>query len=285
MSSPVRSAAVLCVLCASAFASDLKIVTTSKSSPSGMSSTHTEYFSGARSRTEWRDVSGGESIPGGPLTFTSGPRRALIWQCDELRLVDLNLDSREYTRRDLDKRGRSKAVKAPPSAQTGDRGTLEIYIDVVDTGERKQMFGHTARHIVTHERRVATPGSCNQSSQTEIDGWYADLKIPAHACTAPQRSTSAVSVLTSANCLGKLDVHRTGPSDLGYPLKLKRTMRTTYKLPDGMEKEFVHTSEIEVTELSDLPLDAALFEVPDGFKQVPALDDHSLIPRFVAVRQ
>ena len=56
-------------------------------------------------------------------------------------------------------------------------GTLKIWIENIDTGERKEIFGHTARHIITREKRIAGPGACSKPSLSETDGWYIDGSV------------------------------------------------------------------------------------------------------------
>ena len=46
-------------------------------------------------------------------------------------------------------------------------GTLQIWIENIDTGERKEMFGHMAMHIITREKRIAGPGACSKPSESE----------------------------------------------------------------------------------------------------------------------
>lgn len=50
--------------------------------------------------------------------------------------------------------------------------TVNVYLDTVDTGERREEFGHTARHLITRERRIAQAGACSGNSGVDKDGWY-----------------------------------------------------------------------------------------------------------------
>lgn len=287
--------ALLVVLSGLAPATDLKIVTTfhSGSGPQAIPPTvDTRYFHDSRSRGDSRGVAGYAAHPGDKPIYTWGPRQAFIEQCDARRSLMLNLDAREYTSSELDERGIPKGLK--PSVvrhSEAASGTLEIFIDSVDTGERKEMFGHTARHIVTHERRVASPESCQQNMSSETDGWYIDLDVPSTSChaaapkTAARKGATAVlSVVFSSCSQQKLEVHRTGNAETGFPLKLTTTMRTRLVQPDGSQREFSSTVESEVTELSEAPLDPALFEVPAGFKLVAKLNTQSPVPTMVAMR-
>jgi hypothetical protein len=200
----------------------------------------------------------------------------------------LNLDAREYTSTELDERGIPKGWKPAPVQHTESaKGSVEIFIESVDTGERKEMFGHTARHVVTQERRLATPESCQPSMSSEADGWYIDLDVPSFSChpgNTARRGSTAIAVLGSSSCLQKLEVHRTGVTENGFPVKLTTTTHTSVVLPDGSLKEYANTFEAVVTELSEAPLDPALFEVPSGFKLGAKMNTQPPAPTMVAVR-
>ena len=193
-STALRVPALLAVFCGLASATDLKIVT-SLHSGSGSQvappSTFTRYFQGSRSRTDSRSSAGHALHPGDKPVYTWGPREAFIQQCDARRSLTLNLDAREYTSHELDERGVPKGYKPPviPRKEPA-KGSVEIFIDSVDTGERKEMFGHTARHIITQERRVASPDDCQHSMSSETDGWYIDLNVPSGTCYALPHRTS-----------------------------------------------------------------------------------------------
>lgn len=281
--------ALLVIFCGIASATDRKIVTSQHSgsgSQAAPPSIITRYFHDSRSRIDSRSVAGHAAHPGDKPVYTWGPRQAFIQQCDARRSLMLNLDAREYTSTELDERGIPKGFKpAVIQHRKPARGAVEIFIDSVDTGERQELFGHTARHVVTHERRVASPESCQQGMSSETDGWYIDLDVPSSSChSAPHKSSTSVSFLTSSSCLQqKLEVHRTGVTEAGFPVKLTTTTHTSLAQPDGSEKEYTNTFESEVTELSDAPLDPALFEVPNGFKLVAKLNTQPPIPTMVAI--
>jgi hypothetical protein len=271
-----------------ACASDLKIVSTSRSPTNGHLSTVTRYTQGQRPRTEWRNESGRAGKPGEPANYSYGPPRATIFQCDMHRVLELNLQDHEYTLHELDDQGRPKGAKPIPISTRASGGTLTIDVETIDTGERKQIFGRTARHVIRHEKRVAGPGACGQSGETESDGWYTDLEEQ-NGCMATPKACAgvAIAVLSTGGsvCRDKIEVHGTGTTPMGFPLKLKTTSRDVTVLPDGTSKEVTGTFENEVTELSEEPLDPALFELPGGFTQATTLKDQPPVPASVAIRQ
>jgi len=285
-----RIFALLAIFCGLASATDLKIVT-SQHSDSGPQaappSIITRYFHDSRSRSDSRSVAGHALHPGDKPVYTWGPRQAFIQQCDARRSLMLNLDAREYTSHELDEHGVAKGFKpAVIEHKEPAKGSVEIFIDSVDTGERKEMFGHTARHIVTRERRVASPDSCQHSMSTETDGWYIDLDVPSVSCHAvpPRASTAVLSVSSSSCSQQKIEVHHTGNAETGFPVKLTATTHATLTQPDGSQKDYTNTFESEVTELSEAPIDPALFEVPAGFKLVSKLNTQPPVPTMVALQ-
>jgi hypothetical protein len=284
-----RIFALLAIFCGLASAADLKIVTSQHSGAGPQASPPsiiTRYFHDSRSRSDSRSLAGHALHPGDKTLYTWGPRQAFIEQCDARRSLMLNLDAREYTSTELDERGVPKDHNpvAVPHKKPG-RGSLEILIDSVDTGERKEMFGHTARHIIAHERRIASPDSCQQSMSSDTDGWYIDLDLPSNSCySAPHKASTSVGFLTSSCSQLKLEVHRTGVAERGFPVMLTTTTHATLTQPDGSQKEYTNTYESEVTELSEAPLDPALFEVPAGFKLVSKLNTQPPVPTMVALQ-
>jgi hypothetical protein len=185
----------------------------------------------------------------------------------------LDLDAREYTRIALDESGVMAGVRPvalPPKPTPG--GILTVTLDTVDTGERREMFGHTTRHIITRETRVASPGACSQSSEEERDGWYIDLDVR-ESCMKWKANYATAFVTSSTNhCSDETKVQRTGVEETGYPLQLKTTYRD--RLPvSGQEANLT-----QVTELVEGPLDPGLFEVPEGFKRVWQLRGDASVP-------
>lgn len=276
------------VLSSAARASDLKIVTTTRIQANGHATSVTRYIQGQRSRTEWRNESGGPTKPGEPVTYTYGPPRASIFQCDVYRALDLNLQDHEYALHELDEQGRPKGVKPIPISTKASGGTLTINVETIDTGERKEIFGRTARHIIRREQRIASPGACGHSGESESDGWYTDLE-ERNGCVATPKARAGVAtfaLLTSGSvCMDKIGVHATGTAAMSFPLKLTTTSRDAIVLPDGTSKEITSTFESEVTELSEEPLDPALFELPAGFTQVTTLKDQPPVPASVVISE
>jgi len=138
--------------------------------------------------------------------------------------------------------------------ETDDSETIVVEISTRDTGEQRPMFGHAARHLITTKRRRTEYRDQPPSASQEIvtDGWYLDLpdRVPSLS------RTGAVAVLRLAGPGGsrsfpKVQVVRTGPTVKGIPV---------WEKTGG--------SLLEVTDLSEAPLDPKLFEVPEGFRRL-----------------
>ena len=131
-------------------------------------------------------------------------------------------------------------------------------INTVDTGERKEMFGFTARHLKRTTMMESGPGACSQNKmKIENDGWYINLEYGL-ACESASRAPQMGP--TSQGCRDRYQYHRTGPATLGFPLIETTTMY-------GEDGRATFTMMKEVTDISRQSLDAALFEIPAGYTQ------------------
>jgi hypothetical protein len=247
----------------------VKIVT--RQVTGGFTDTRTEYITPNRFRNEW------ETRPGDH----SGPTMAsIIQRGDRDRIYILDLRSKEYVTYETDSRGTALGTKATTSGNSG--GTLHIWIENIDTGQRKEIFGHSARHIITKEKRRASPGACSKDSDSQTDGWYIDDSVMPEWRQSKKNSkgvavASVMSVGTRNDCQDKMDkieVHRTGV-EVGFPVMSKTNLKSEVTERDGTPRMLESTSGSEVVELHEGPLDPALFEVPADFRQVASLKNWS----------
>ena len=204
-----------------------------------------------------------------------GHHRAMIRRkgTESIQVYDLDLDAHEYVSYQTNLQGimpGSKSIASQPSGKT-----YVINTEVVDTGERKEMFGHIARHLITREKRIGGPENCyGGNTESKVDGWYIDND----ALPLPQRPKTGISAhlvthsggIGSIHCFDKLEVHRTGPPT-GFPLK--ETTRWPSEAPQSANDFSQRFSTTEVVEFMESPLDPALFEVPPDFKMVKEIID------------
>lgn len=249
----------------------IKIVT--RQITGGFTDTRTEYLAPDRLRNEWQSQMRDGSGP---------PMATIILRGDRDRVFMLDLAAHEYITYETDSRGSTVSVKRP---MVDSGGTLKIWIESVDTGERKDLFGHTARHIITREKRVAGPGACSKPSVSETDGWYIDGSV---LPSWRQQKKNSFGVVVSAevsagsndkcfNKMDKIEVHRSGV-ETGFPVKITTTMTSEVTQPDGNTRTLSSTWGSEVVELKEGPLELTLFDVPTDFRRVESLRSWSVQP-------
>lgn len=233
---------------------DLKIVT--RHSFGGITTTITQYSSGSYRRQE--NSQGMDNVEGHHLA-------TIVHRGDAgNQNFMLDLDAHEYVVFETDEYGVNRAAKPRPANYTG---TMEIWIESTDTGERQQMFGHAARHIITRERRVPGLGSCSSASEAEMDGWYIDdVPLPEWH----QARSRGVAFLAAGGCGNKPEVHVSGVRP-GFPLKVTTTTTLHQQMQGSSAKVVTSTNTMEVVEFSNEKLDPALFVVPQDFRQVKEL--------------
>ena len=185
---------------------------------------------------------------------------ALVAQCDRRRMMLLNPEYKTYA---------YMPIAPPPSVSTPPGGALavtsshtaagreEIVIDAVDTGERRQLGGLAARHIVT---TTTTTIDGKTPVRTRVqDGWYVDL--PPFGCIqSPGEMLSYSLVSGGIGGVVPAPPHVTLRGRARPGIALIETDRSTG--PDGSTWE----QKTELVEISSAPLDAALFDVPAGYR-------------------
>ena len=180
-------------------------------------------------------------------------------------LIDLNVhEYRNY-----------KLVKFTSEAQRGEylqksgRTPVQVESKTVDTGERKVLFGHPARHLITTTRRPDANG--RSGGEEVLDGWYIDHELPDRNC-APDFVRSEPYYVIGTTLADYPDVaqfHHTGPLPTGLAVILKFTSRLA-ATKDGAPGRTI-TIEETVEELSDSPLSPSLFQLPNGLRENPQL--------------
>jgi hypothetical protein len=250
----------------------IKIVT--RQVTGGFTDTRTEYLAPDRLRNEWQSQMRDRTGP---------PMATIILRGDRDRVFVLDLQAREYTSYETDSHGGTVGIHPRPTVDSG--GMLQIFIDNVDTGERKEMFGHVARHIITREKRLAGPGACSKPSISETDGWYIDGSLLPEWRQQKKNNlgivvAAEVSAGSNDKCINKMDkieVHRTGV-ETGFPVKVITTLQSEVTQADGSQRMLASTWGSEVVELKEGPLALTLFEVPPDFRRVEALRNWAATP-------
>ena len=209
------------------------------------------YIKGPRMRNEMA----------GPMGMTT------ILQCDLKRTLTINEKTRTYLVTPIDGPNSSTGAMTPdgvagagvPAVQSSTQqrgGVVNITNTITDTGERKEMFGFTARHIKTSMVKTASPDACDKDSKVETDGWYIDFQYAFDCSNQPQKYVPP-PVRPQPGCKDEIRTKTIGTAKLGFPLHVT----TTIFMPDGRSTSMTQ----EVLELSREPLAASLFELPEGY--------------------
>jgi len=261
---------------------DLKIVVRDNSA---LRTEKVTYVQNDRRRVEERRLipqrlGRGSPYVDGPLVYVPGPPIATITRCDLDQIFVLNLDDREYTvmpvpkppsKEELQARAAQQPKPAPPP-----QPTLLIETTTHDTGERKKMLGYTARHVITTRKQIPLVDSGQIPQETATYGWYIDLDTSV-SCDRPGAGLFAFSLLVGGGPRKPgepfqspvLTFKNIGEPEKGLALMTKEVHRATFSVPNGsVQTRENTTNEMQVTELSTGPLDAALFEVPKTFRKV-----------------
>jgi hypothetical protein len=256
---------IVLILCAQAVAvADLKVKT--RNTAAGRSTESAIYIKGQRQRTE-------------------AAGQTSIYQCDLRRSIQANDRTRKYLISPLgdgDETPSADNQVAPlgPAVRQRRGGVVTYTITTIDTGERKQMFGYTARHIKTTTVTDAPQGTCNPGhNEIETDGWYIDLQFAFNCST--DRPAAAPPQPTTTDCRDQIRFKRIGAARLGFPVLLTTKMKVAgmEEPTDPAEAAMMErmagamTMTMEVTDISQATLDAALFDVPAGYTQVSSAQE------------
>jgi len=247
------------------------------------SSEQTTYWQPDRERTEHRSSLGRRRTDGSQEEIY-GPRIATIARCDLGQTFNLNLDSGEYDSGPYPPNQlamaqlMSLASKMPPQTAPVEKPTVRIETTTVDTGERMQMFGRMARHVVTTRKEIPLEDSQRLPQESVTDGWYIDLDQRLSCGPRWPEGTKAHSFSTVA-AMGAQPVDRPefidiGDAKTGFALRQVDTTIATIPLPDGSVKHTESKFEREVTQFQEGPLDPSLFEIPAGFRLVDHVEQN-----------
>jgi hypothetical protein len=177
-------------------------------------------------------------------------------QCDLKQTVTINDKKKAYFIDYDDWSGLSpeQLARRPVNKPIVIKGTSTISSIVTDSGRRQTMFGLQARWVKHVTTIVNSPDSCDGKVdiRMEEEGWFVTLRLNQESCLRPQTQGS------KGGCRPKIILK--GMQNPGFFLEGTRKMYENDKL--------MMTSTLETLELSKAPLDQALFEIPNGYKEV-----------------
>src|SRR5215510_6838829 len=204
-----------CLLTITGIASaDTKIK--SRQTSNGQTSENTSYIKGKRQRSE-----------------TNNGQMIMIQQCDLRRNIQIMPAAKVYMIQPYDEPstttpGTPNTTSQPTAVTKG--GVVTSIVTTKDTGERKEMFGYTARHIITTMEMKSSPDACSTiNTKMEIDGWYIDAAF-ALDCDSSRAYTHYMPK-ASGGCRDRYETKTIGTAKKGFPVWEKTTMSG----PNGTE--------------------------------------------------
>ena len=221
----------------------------SRMTMSGQTTENTTYIKGKRQRTE-QNIAGNQMVS--------------LTQCDLKRGIQLNPQTQAYiinSWADDATTPTSTTVSGNVKTEVKKGGVITTTITTKDTGETRKMFGYTARHLIITTETEASADACTPMKKTkmETDGWYIDA---AFALDCDYNNGGYYAAYNTGGCRDRSVVKQLGSTaKRGYPVIEKMTM-----FDESGNASFTMTT--EVIELATATLDAALFEVPQGWREV-----------------
>jgi len=233
-----------------------------------MTTSRTEYIFGLNTRVENRNCSGqSPDVPPTNVRYTYGPQRAYIHNRDLGYGFEIDIDAYIYTAWRANEYGSPAWIKPRDEAPEHSGSTVHCHIDTVDTGERKIIFGQTARRVIT---KNTSRRDLELTSESESDGWYIDAPA-AWLKLHPPPEQGAYLILTVGNKRDDYRFTESGERETGFPILVLRKHRPYFRDQDGVVRSHEHLHRDEVTEFSEAPLDPDVFIPPRDFKRVMQL--------------
>src|ERR1700676_5414966 len=251
------------------------------------------YIQGEWRRWENPRTYTGQARADGSSQGIYGPRIVTIVRPDLAKMFELNMDASEYvvtpyppkkpqplTKEQMEARG----IRIPSPAESA-KPTFQIETTTKDTGERKEMFGYPARHVITTRKEIPLEGSHRSAQETVTDGWYIDLEMRLYPTIFPQdlavsktpQQSGRVHSYISAGSPGTGDPPEMpkfidiGEPETGFAVQEIRTSRSSYTLADGSTRQTEGKFETLVR-LERGIYDTALFEIPSSFRRADYIE-------------
>lgn len=228
----------------------------------------------ADTKVKIRQTSGGQTYENATYikgkrqrSETNGGQMINVTQCDLRRNITIMPQTKTYMIQPYDQPSATTATTSPgnrPATQPAPvtkGGVVTSTVTTRDTGERKQMFGYTARHIITTMVMESSPDACSpMKTKMEIDGWYIDAAF-ALDCDLGRTHTPYRPPQAAGGCQDRYETKQIGTAKKGFAVWEKTTMFG----PNGAES---FSTINEVIEFSQATLDPSLFDVPEGYREV-----------------
>jgi hypothetical protein len=214
----------------------------------------TVWVKGARDRTLMQFGGGDPSM----AAFMPAPI-ADIRQCDLRQNIRVNERAKKYLVLPFFDSSTKPQPSVPATTKIEVRqgGTVTMTFRTTDTGERQQMFGFPAKHLIVKMTMETSKDSCGGASKFgfERDGWFVQLMPETANCSVPINGKGGGVLCQDRSIIN--GAYR----DPGLLLK------GTEKIFDANDK-LQTTMMYETLDVSTSLLDIALFEAPVGYAEV-----------------
>src|SRR5262245_30288162 len=181
----------------------------SRQTSGGQTYENTSYIKGKRQRSE-----------------TNNGQMIMLQQCDLRRNIQIMPQAQAYIIQPYDNAANTSSAStgAATSQPTTKGGVVTSTVTTKDTGERKQMLGYTARHIITTMEMQSSPQACSQTkSKMQIDGWYIDAEFDLD-CDSGVTYKPYTPPQSAGGCQDRYVTKQIGIAKKGYPVWEKMTM-------------------------------------------------------------
>jgi hypothetical protein len=238
----------------------------------------TTYTMGDRRRTEYRNTAQHRNASGSFEPGDPSPN-VVIQRCDLERTLELDTSraeyiSKEYPPKPLTPEERKARGFDDPDWDTSTLPAFRVETTTVDTGEREEILGQWARHVTTTIKSTPLGDTNAEPSVTITDGWYLDYDRRISCEPKPSKEPkvhdfSWIVINGRYRILTQKIVNiEVGHRETGLLVKKGQNSATmTLTGSNGVHA----SSDIEITEFFEGPLDPVLFETPSGFKRVDTL--------------
>ena len=213
------------------------------------------WVKGVRERTENRFVTEDERVA------QMMPVVAEVRQCDLRQNLKINDRSKRYLIEPFYETVDKPLPSVQPSTKTETvkGGTVNWTFTINDTGERRQMFGLTARRLIIKQLAETSKDSCQGMSKMSMtdEGWYVYLMPETASCMIDlPRGKGRETTKCRDNLIVK--------GKIQYPGMM---LEGTTKMIDLLKNDEFNSS-VKTLELSKTTLEMSLFEIPAGYSEV-----------------
>jgi len=240
---------------------DLKVIYKVTQATPGTSSSTVLLVKGNRTRKE---------------TNADGVRTITVTRYDINRTFVLRDQDKTYSILPIESKNDELARKTQAMAVWGDEvltpnererrkrhGRVVFVYQLEDTGQRRTFFGQEARHVRVESYVIVSPEACQHADETKkvTDAWVIDWPVEMARVKEGFNDLEPRPGTPEVGCKDVVETAVTGKAKLGFVvLSDSKSIRNRVTV-EGSESHF------EVVQLSNLAVDAGLFEVPPDYNE------------------